>query len=143
MKLPCGGIEEVQFVGRLGVGADDAHGDVGVAVAVVVLDVDQAADFFFKRTEVDEIFNDLHFAGFLVGNFHLVGVHLVGVVGGEDLGFDGKGKTGGRGDGISGDGRRIGGGYRAVGGKSRDEGGKEQGGDNVFHGRSFNEYCKT
>ena len=64
MKLPCGGIEEVQFVGRLGVGADDAHGDVGVAVAVVVLDVDQATDFFFKRTEVDEIFNDLHFAGF-------------------------------------------------------------------------------
>ena len=121
----------MQFVGRLGVGADDAHGDVRVAVAVVVLDVDQAADFFFKRTEVDDLFNDLHFAGFLVGDFHLVGVV------GEDLGFDGKGKTGGRGDGISGDGRRIGGGYRAVGGKSRDGGGKEQGGDNVFHGRSF------
>ena len=85
----------------------------------------------------------MHFAGFLVGDFHLVGVHLMDVVGGEDLGFDGKGKAGGRRDGISGDGRRIGGGYRAIGGKSRDGGGKEQGGDNVFHGRSFNEYCKT
>ena len=95
MKLPCGGIEEVQFVGRLGVGADDAHGDVGVAVAVVVLDVDQAADFFFKRTEVDEIFNDLHFAGFLVGNFHLVGVHLVGVVGGRIWVSTAKGKPAG------------------------------------------------
>ena len=118
-KLPGGGVKEIQLVGRQGVAADYAHGDVGMAVAVVVAYGRQIVGFAFDKAGKDgEVFNSLHLAGFFIGDFHLIAVF------GKDFGFDGKGKAFGRGHGA---------GFGRIGGERREGGGQEQGRDEVFH----------